>query len=424
MARLLGIRIKNYKSFADLKLGQVKYAQGAALPPFACFIGPNGAGKSTLLDAFGFVSDCLLEGVEAACDKPARGGFERLRTQGARGPITFEIFFDHEDPARPIVYELHIDLVEGVPGVTLETLRQRRKGETTGSPYYFLKLDKGHGKVWAGDYVPSRSDDKRAEKVTLVDLNRLGLTTLGNLANHPRIVTLRTYIEQWYLSYFIPDAARDLPPAGAQQRLDRKGSNVGNVLQYFQRTYPEKFDALIVQVTRAIPGLKKISTKVSTDKRLLIRFDDAGYHDPFYQQSMSDGTLKMLAYAVLLADPQPRPFVGIEEPENGLYIELIERLARQFVSHASSPKAPTQILVTTHSPYFVDALVPEQVWLMRKDASGQATATRVVDVPGVREFTDQGVPLGAQWYSNHFEPEGGSQPKPVKATSKGRGRPR
>ncbi|HEX7670401.1 MAG TPA: AAA family ATPase, partial [Polyangiaceae bacterium] len=101
MSKLLGIRIKNFKSFSDLPLGQVEYGSGAPLPRFACFIGPNGSGKSTLLDAFGFVADCLLEGVEAACDKPLRGGFDRLRTQGAKKPISFEIFFDDEDAARP-----------------------------------------------------------------------------------------------------------------------------------------------------------------------------------------------------------------------------------------------------------------------------------------------------------------------------------
>jgi predicted ATPase len=404
MARLLGIRVKNYKSFADLQLGQVTYSQGAPLPKFACFIGPNGSGKSTLLDAFGFISDCLLEGVEAACDKSARGGFERLRTQGKSGPISFEIFFDHDDPDRPIVYELHIDLVKNIPSIVKERLRQRRKGETLGRAYYFLNLTRGSGKVWKGESLGSLPDTKGFEKVRLADLNQLGLTTLGNLSEHPRIVTLRKYVEQWYLSYFVPDAARELPPSGAQKWLDRKGSNIGNVLQYLERTYSKKdFEAIILGVTKAIPGLQKISTELSLDKRLLLRFDERGYQDPFYQQSMSDGTLKMLAYAVLLADPQPRPFIGIEEPENGLYIELIEHLARQFVDHSASAKKPTQVLVTTHSPYFVDALSPEQVWIMRKDVEGHSSATRVSDLAHVTELVRQGIPLGAQWYSNHFE---------------------
>ena len=132
MARLLGIRIKNYRTLADFRIGQVKYGIGEKMPRLACLIGPNGSGKSTVLDVFGFVADCLLEGVEAACDKPARGGFERLRTQGKSGPLEFEIFFEDDDAERPIVYELHVDLMDGVPKIVKETLRQRRKGETRG----------------------------------------------------------------------------------------------------------------------------------------------------------------------------------------------------------------------------------------------------------------------------------------------------
>lgn len=402
MARLLGIRIQNYKSFEDVKLGQVHYTKGDPLPRFACFIGPNGSGKSTLLDAFGFVADCLLEGVEAACDKPHRGGFDRLRTQGAKAPIAFELFFDNEDDSWPIVYAFAVDLVDRLPVVTREILRQRRLNETLGKPYHFLKLDHGRGKVWAGDYVPARADDPRAIRIALADVNRLGLTTLGNLSEHPRIVKLRTYIEQWYLSYFDPEGARKLPPSGAQPRLDRTGSNVGNVLQHFETRHSKEFARIIQRVTRSIPGLKRITPLRSADNRLLIKFDESGYSDPFYQQSMSDGTLKMLAYAVLLADPQPRPFIGIEEPENGLYVELVEHLARLFVDHTETKKAPTQMFVTTHSPYFVNALQPEQVWSMQK-RDGRAVATRVASIPVVAELTKRGVPLGSQWYSHHFD---------------------
>ena len=219
------------------------------------------------------------------------------------------------------------------------------------------------------------------------------------------------------MSYFVPDAARDLPAAGAQQRLDRRGGNIGNVLQCFQRNYPREFKSIIRRVTDAIPGLKTITTEISKDKRLLLRFDEEGYRDPFFQHSMSDGTLKMLAYAVLLADPQPRPFIGIEEPENGLYVELIEHLAREFSAHAASTLAPTQILVTTHSPFFVDALSAEQVWRLKKDTAGHTVATRVADLEHVRALVDEGVPLGAQWYSHHLDEE------PIAAPARRRGSP-
>lgn len=403
MARLLGIKIQNYRALADLKLGQVEYSRGTPLPRLTCLIGPNGSGKSTILDAFGFVADCLLEGVEAACDKSARGGFDRLRTQGSTAPISFELYFEADDAERPIVYKLGVDLVEGVPAVVEESCRQRQQGETRGKPYYFLKLAKGRGKVWAGQAVDVKAEAKDSQKVELAELDKLGIASLGNLTEHPRIVALRTYIEQWYLSYFVPEAARTLPAAGAQRWLDRMGSNIGNVLQYYKRQHPAEFGQILKRLAKAIPGLKKITPEISRDKRLLLKFDEQGYADPFFQQSMSDGTLKMLAYAVLLEDPAPRPFIGIEEPENGLYVRLVERLAGQFATRAQEPGLATQLLVTTHSPYFVDALLPEQVWLIRKDKDGHAHAKRAADSEVIRKMTDEGIPLGSLWYSNHFD---------------------
>jgi len=403
MARLLGIHIKNYRALADFRLGQVEYSKGEPLPKLVCLIGPNGSGKSTVLDAFGFVADCLLEGVEAACDKPSRGGFDRVHTQGTTGPIEFEIFFEDDDPERPIVYELFVDLVDGVPSVVKETLRQRQQGETRGKPYYFLKLASGKGKVWVGQSVEVKAQSKDSQKVHLAEADKLGIATLGNLSEHPRIVRLRSYIEQWYLSYFVPDAARTLPPTGAQRWLDRTGSNIGNVLQYYQRQHTSEFKSILDRLAKSIPGLEKISTEISKDKRLLLKFDERGYEDPFYQQSMSDGTLKMLAYAVLLEDPDPRPFIGIEEPENGLYVRLVERLAGQFSSRANREDLSTQLLVTTHSPYFVDALAPEQVWIIRKDEHGHAGARRAADIDHIRAMTAEGIPLGSLWYSNHLD---------------------
>lgn len=403
MARLLGIQIKNYRSLADVSLGQVEYGRGTPLPRLCCLIGPNGSGKSTVLDAFGFVADCLLDGVEAACDRPWRGGFDRLRTQGSDEPLSFELFFEADDPSRPIVYKLVVDQIDGIPAAVEETCRQRRATEKLGKPYYFLKLKKGKGKVWSGQAVGDLKDAGESEKVELANLDKLGISTLGNLSEHPRIVALRTYIEQWYLSYFVPNAARNLPPAGAQRWLDREGANIGNVLQYYQRQFPKEFKAILTRIAKAIPGLKKITPKESADKRLLLEFDEQGYADPFFQQSMSDGTLKMLAYALLLEDPKPRPFIGIEEPENGLYVRLVERLASQFSEKTAGGNSATQMLVTTHSPYFVDSLQPNQVWLMRKGLQGHAQAIRAADISSITAMSQQGVPLGSLWYSNHFD---------------------
>lgn len=402
MPQLLGIKIRNYKSLKNVTLGQIGYGQDQSLPPLSCFIGPNGCGKSSLLDAFGFLSDCLREGVEAACDKPQRGGFNRLRTQGIFDPIHFDLYYRESLSARPITYSFEIGESNGVPVVLSEHLRQRRKGQKRGQPFTFLRLQNGSGVVWAGEKTEAE-EGATQQDIKLEDHARLGITTLGQLSEHQRIVGLRAYIESWYLSYFIPDAARRLPPAGAQKHLDRTGENLGNVVQYLERNHKPRFANILHRIRKRIPGIEKIEWEPSKDGRLLLKFNERGYQDPFFQQSMSDGTLKMFAYLLLLEDPDPPAFIGIEEPENGLYHRLVEQLAREFRRYAEQSKGKIQVLITTHSPQFVDALSPEQVWLMEKDENGFTQVKRTADMPVIKALDEEGIPLGSLWYSNHLE---------------------
>lgn len=404
MAQLLGIQIRNYKALRDVSLGQIGYGKGEPLPPLVCCIGPNGSGKSTLLDAFGFLADCLRDGVESACDRPHRGGFEQLRTQGSEGPISFVLYYRESPQARPITYELDIDVRSNRPIVSAETLRQRRKGQKRGRPFPFVKLIDGSGDAWSGEAIEGDEASSRVV-VNLDDPARLGITTLGQLKEHPRILGLRSYIEGWYLSYFVPDAARTLPPSGAQRHLDRTGANLGNYLQYLQRQHPARFKRVLKEVQPKIPGIQSISCKDSDDRRLLIQFNERGYADPFYQGSMSDGTLKFFAYLMLLHDPDPHPLIGVEEPENGLYHRLLRGLADEFLAQTRSDH-PTQFFITTHSPTFVDAFKPEHVWLLQKETDGGVSAQNVREIPTVRSLHEQGLPLGSIWFSRHFHEQG------------------
>lgn len=388
----------------DVSLGRVKPSDPKSkdLPSLLCLIGPNGSGKSTLLDAFGFLADCLREGIESACDKPGRGGFDRLHTQGQSDPMVFDLCYRDQEADRPLTYSLTIgESQAGVPIALSEQFMQARKGKRRGRLYPFLELKNGVGEAWAGD---STEDAEGAAKVDvqLDDPGRLAIATLGQLKEHERIQRFREYVEGWYLSYFIPDAARVLPLAGGQKHLNRAGDNLANVVEYMERgPNKERFQKVLDAIAERIPGIQSIKTKRSPDNRLLLQFNESGYLDPFYQYSMSDGTLKMFTYLLLMEDPLPRPFIGIEEPENGLYHKLVERLADELKAHAANTNH--NVVVTTHSPYFVDALSPEQVWLVQRDKSGHTTATRTADMPNVSDLIKQGVPLGSLWYSNHFD---------------------
>lgn len=436
MARIEGFRVKNFKSLKEVTLGRLwNQPKGQPLTPMTAVIGKNGVGKSALFDAFGFLSDALKSGVEEACDGRGRGGFEKMRTQGQTGAIEFEVYYREHGNARPITYEVAIDTDKsGRPYVLRERFRQRRRGQKRGQPFSFLLLQDGKGWVWAGkegytrkdfdqiiDRIPlhaiQEAEWKQLSRITrreepnetesielnLEDRRKLSIATLGNLKEHPRISAFRQFVEGWYLSYFTPDAARSLPLAGPQRHLNTHGDNLGNVVQFMEREHPERFQAVLNNIAGKIPGIDRIDTEKTSDGRLLLRFNDNGFQDPFYAQQMSDGTLKVFAYLLLLEDPTPPPFLCIEEPENGLYHKLLETLAHEFREHASERRGGSQVFVTTHQPYLVDALESKEVWILEKGADGFSTIRRASDDPLVNNMVAEGLPLGGLWYSDYLD---------------------
>ena len=430
MAIIEGIGISNYGVLSNITLGRLPgFRYAAPLTPLTAVIGKNGVGKSSLFDAFGFLADCLRMGVEEACDQRGRGGFDRIHSQGADGPIAFAVCYRQEPESDLITYWLFIDKDEfGRPCVLYELLFQRRSGQNSGSPHAFLMLVNGEGVVWIGEARGQQLDEStdgwgdldglytwvneeiqaaaksaEAEYVEIQDNRRLGIATLGALKQHPRIAAFREFLEGWYLSYFTPDAARGLPMAGPQRRLSVHGDNLANVVQYMQREHRDGFDRILNKIAGRVPGIDKITTERSPDGRLLLQFNDHGFQDPFYAQQMSDGTLKLFAYLLLMEDPNPPPLICIEEPENGLYHKLLEILAAEFRSHATGEANAPQVFITTHQPYFVDALTPEEVWVLEKGDDGFATISRASDDPIVKAMVDEGLTLGSLWYSDYLD---------------------
>jgi len=426
MSLIQGMRIRNYRALRDVKLGCLwNDRSGEPLTPLTAIIGKNGAGKSSLLDALGFLADCLKFGVEEACVRNGRGGFNKIRTQGADGSIDFEIYYREAPQERPITYELSIDAdFNGRVYVKAERLRQRRKGQKSGWPFSFLILNNGRGFVWKGEalgyaetqsnvssedlfaYIRQKIDNEESsetEWVELSDNRHLGLATLGALKQHPRVSLFRKFIEGWYLSYFRPDSARSLPLSGPQKHLDVHGDNLGNVVQFMQRDFPNKFNDVLSKIADRIPGVTKIDTEPTQDGRLLLRFFAKGFKAPFYAQQMSDGTLKLFAYLLLLATPDSPPFICVEEPENGLYHKLLSLLIEEFRTFATGKKNAPQIFITTHQPYLVDNLLPNEVWILEKGDDGYSTVRRASEDAVVKSLVDQDLPLGALWYSEYLD---------------------
>lgn len=383
-----GLRVKNYRALKDLDLKD--------LTPLTVLVGPNGSGKSTVFDVFAFLSECFTVGLRKAWDK--RGRFRELRSRDSSGPIVFELKY-REAPIQGrtsprITYHLAIDEDAKGPFVAEEWLRWNRKG--VGRPFKFLNFADGHGEVTSGE-LPEEQDERVPE--TLESRELLAVSTLGQLAKNPRVVALRRFITGWYLSYLSADSTRGIPEAGPQERLSQTGDNLPNVVQYLKEQHPDRLESIIEVLTSRVPRLERVDAQLLADGRLMLQVKDAPFERPILARYASDGTLKLLAYLTILYDPEPPQLVGIEEPENQLHPRLLPILAEE----CQGASERSQLMVTTHSPFFVNGLRPEQTWVLWRDESGYTQARRAADMRGVSDFVAAGAQLGELWMEGFLE---------------------
>ena len=148
-----------------------------------------------------------------------------------------------------------------------------------------------------------------------------------------------------------------------------------------------------------VPGVSGVEAKPTEDGRLILRFQDGSFKDPFIARYVSDGTIKMFAYLVLLYDPKPHPLLAVEEPENYLYPELLIELAEEFRDYA---RRGGQVFVSTHSPDFLNGAELDEIFsLVKKD--GFTSVRRASDSELLRALVAEGDLPGALWKQRLFE---------------------
>lgn len=376
-ARIEYLKVQNFRALQSVEFKD--------LTPLTVLLGPNGSGKSTVFDVFAFLAECFELGLRRAWDK--RGRAKELKTRGRDGPVTIEI--KYREPGFPLItYHLAVDERGGGPVVVEEWLRWKRGSH--GQPFRFLDYREGKGKAVSGEH-PDEQDTRIDVPLKSADL--LAVSALGQFAEHPRVVALRDFITGWYVSYLSADSARGQPEAGPQERMTRTGDNLANVIQYLAEQHGDRLEHIFDVLRRRVPRIERVLAETMPDGRLLLQIKDAPFSHPVLAKFASDGTLKMLAYLVLLYDPAPPPFIGIEEPENFLHPRLLPELAEE----CRAASARTQLLVTTHSPFFLNGLRPDEVRVLWRDELGYTQTQRAVDLQGVSDFVERGALLGQLW---------------------------
>jgi len=386
--RIEQIRIRNYRVFRNVIISDI--------PQMAVFVGANGSGKSTLFDVFGFLRDALVHNVRQALAR--RGGFGEVITRGADGPIEIELKFREKDG--PLVtYLLSVGLDEdGIPTISHELLKYRRGQH--GKPWHFLDFANGRGlAVTNEDEYEQTGAEADREEQELESRDILALKGLGQFSKYKVVSAFRKLIENWHLSDFHITEARPSREAGLAEHLSPVGDNLPLVAQYMYESHKDVFDEVLGKMAERVPGVSGVEAVATEDGRIVLKFRDGSFKDPFMAKYVSDGTIKMFAYLLLLHDPAPHPLLCVEEPENQLYPKLVAELAEEFREYA---RRGGQVFVSTHSPEFLVAAAPEEVFWLAK-LHGVSSVVRASSKSLLRRLLEEGDTLGQLWQQGFFE---------------------
>jgi len=384
------IRLKNFKSFKEMEINN--------LPKFCVFVGANGSGKSTIFSVFEFLKRAMSSNINAAlANLGGSRGFTEVRSRNQSGSIEIEIKFREHSHSPLITYFLEIDQADQRKAYVKREILKYRRG-SGGQPWHFLDFSNGKGKAVTNeldlDNIQGVEELER-EQQTLKSNDILAIKGLAQFERFPATVALGNLIDNWHISDFHVNQARVEQEAGYAEHLSREGENLSLVLQYLYENQPQIFQQILYQLSRRIPGIQQVASKTTEEGKVLLKFQDGAFEDPFLARYVSDGTIKMLMYLTLLYDPVPHPLLCVEEPENQLYPKLLWELAEEFRSYANRG---SQVFVSTHSPDFLNAVNVDEVFLLVKQ-KGYTQIKAAKDDEQVVAFMEAGDQMGYLWTS-------------------------
>lgn len=382
--------IRNYRLFDHVELRD--------LPQLTIVVGANGSGKSTLFDVFTFLKDSLTHNVEVAVTR--RGGFRELVSRGNEGPIAITVQF-RESGGRLATYILEIANENKRVFVAREVLRYRRG--RYGRPWHFVDFRTGEGSAITNESVYGQAGAQAVREEFKLDApSVLAIKGLGQFRRFRVVSEFRSMIENWHISDFHISDARPSVEAGYAEHLTTRGDNVALVAQYLYQNRPEYFNRVLQAMSARVPGVSGVEAKPTEDGRLVLRFRDDAFGDPFIARYVSDGTIKMFAYLILLYDPRPHPLLAVEEPENQLYPDLLLELVEEFRDYA---RRGGQAFVSTHSPVFLNGAKLDEVYWLGKEG-GFTKVRRASTDPLVKGLVAEGDKLGELWRQRLFKGAG------------------
>jgi len=386
--KIESISLKNFKTFQSAELNHI--------PPMCVIVGANGSGKSTLFDVFSFLKDAMTDNIQKALNK--RGGFKEVISRGqAHQDIEFCLQFQMPiaDKYRLVTYQLQITLKGKQPVIKRESLHYEHEVDNT--PFYCL--DFKYGKGYALSHEESFQPKLKPQEHTLDSADILALKGLGQFTRFEAANALRKFIEKGHLFDLNINQARQIQlNDDYAEQLSKAGHNLSLVTQFLYEHHPKVFKQILTKLSTCLPSIQNVVAKTTEEGRVLLKFQDSAFKDPFLARYVSDGSLKMFAYLILLNEPSPYPLLCVEEPEHHLYPKLLYELAEEFRVYSLRGG---QVFVSTHSPDFLNAVELDEIfWLVKK--AGYTTIQRAKEVEVVSNLVKGGDKPGWLWKKGLF----------------------
>lgn len=389
--KLESIRLKNFKAFKEVRIDNI--------PRMGVFVGANGTGKTTLFNVFSFLKDALKDNINTALTKLGGGrGFQEVRSRNSTGAIAIELKFRTDDKSPLVTYLLEINEQDGKPIIEREILQYQR--ERTNQNWRLLDFSQGKGVAVINQ--PEQNTDINElsrEEYTLKSPDILALKGLAQFEKFPVAKAMGDLLENWHISDFHIQQARPEREVGYAEHLSKEGENLALVTQFLYNRHPDIFQKILEKLKQRVPGISQVDAKVTEEGRVLLRFKDGDFQEPFLARYVSDGTIKMFAYLVLLYDPKPHPLLCVEEPENQLYPKLLYELTEEFRDYA---RKGGQVFVSTHSPDFLNGCELEEVFWLQKE-KGYTVVKRAKDDAQIATYMQEGDQLGYLWRQGFFD---------------------
>lgn len=392
---LTRLKVSGFKNLLDLDI---------RFGPFTCIFGPNGVGKSNLFDAIHFLS--LL------ADRPLMDAAAAVRDAGRRsrsmlglfyrsgdyvcGQIDFEMDLlvpleavdDFGQTAKATITTLRYELSIGIGNqdqliLKKEQLRHISLAEARSELGRFGPSVEWKDSVIKGSrrapYFISTNEEKATVRIHQdshagrpvsyrADALQRTVVSGSNSAENPTILVLRREMQSWLQLQLEPSSLRKPDEVTASPHLSASGEHMPATLERLIRKDKDLQTSLANRLAELIGDVRDVYAERDTSRDLITayaRFADGTAHPA---SSLSDGTLRFLALAVLEQDTEFRGLLCLEEPENGIHPERIPAMIRLLTDLAMDTDLPAgsdnplrQVIINTHSPVCAAEVPPDSL---------------------------------------------------------------